>query len=453
MVECSVEIPLLAAVLPAEVDGVEALEEHPRLELEAAGARLTEEGEGQAQLGHWRSLTGRPFVSIAFVPNRPVSIAATRLRRSLDILRTLLEVPLARRRLARLGFPYVKTLHWRPSRTVESRGLGPSLRSIPNRAYVTGSVVESYPTMLDRSLALAGRAIGVELHLEKLISADSLVAICDRGVLRLGLRPAKRQRLAYGGLEQLRQRSPEPLRQLAPEPLAEGECGPYLWSLEERMGGTSGRAPLSQPLTEQAFEVLSLLAEAGEQTRAATGLVDEAQLLGAVTDRELCFRFVEATRALEQTLAPLPRVAGHGDFWAGNLLVENGALCSVVDWDGWNACELPLIDFMHLHLLHEHPLPWRKWGPAVLSVLLPFARAGGDERARAYCHKLGIEPHPELLEKLVWAYWIRRAARQTEYYEWRNDKRCLDSAVRGIAAVFLDSMARRRPSSSARSGT
>jgi len=196
MAASSVEIPLLAAVLPAEADGIEALEEQARMELEAAGARPGEERAGRAQLGSWRSLGDRPSVSIAFVPNRRISIAAPRLLRALDILRTLFEVPFARRRLARRGFQHVKTLYWRPSRTIEPRGLGPALRSVPTRAYVIGSAVESYPTVLDRSLALASRALGVELHLEKLVSADSLLAICDHGVLRLSLRPAKRQRLA-----------------------------------------------------------------------------------------------------------------------------------------------------------------------------------------------------------------------------------------------------------------
>jgi hypothetical protein len=453
MVACSIEIPLLAAVLPADFDGIEALEEQARLELEAAGASLTQEGESRAQLGPWRSLSGRPAVSVATVPDCPVSIAAIKLKRSLDIFRVLFELPLARRRLTRSGFPYLKTLRWSPSRTVESRGFGSSLRSISTRAYVTGSVIESYTTMLDRSLELASRAIGVELRLEKLVSADSLVAICDRGVLRLSLRPAKRQHLAYAGLERLEQRAPEPLRRLVPRPLAAGECGPYLWSLEERMNGTSARAPLSPSLTEQAFNVLFLLADSGEQTRAATGLIDEAGLLGAVTDRELGLRLEEAAHSLEERLAPLPRIAGHGDFWAGNLLADGDKLRGVVDWDSWNARELPLIDFLHLHLLHKRSLPWAKWGPALLALLLPYARSGGDERALAYCRKLGIEPDPELLEQLVWAYWIRRAARQTECFELRSSERCIDSAIRKVAPVFLEFMARRKTSGSGKHGS
>jgi hypothetical protein len=440
MVACSVEIPLLAAVLPAEANGIEVLEEHTRLELEAAGARLITEGEDRVQVGPWRSLGGRTSASIAFVPDRRVSVAASRFKRSFDIVRTRLEVPLARRRLSRLGFPFLKTLYWQPSRRVELRGLGSALRSISTRAYVTGSTSEGCTTVLDRSLALAGNAIGAELHPEELISADSLLAVCDRGVLRLSLQPAKRQRLAYAGLRQLAQGPSEPLRKLVPQPLAKGECGLYFWSLEEKITGASARAPLSPALTEQAFDVLFMLAEFGEQSQAATGLVDEAGLLGAATDRDLGLRLDEAARVLEDKLVSLPRVAGHGDFWAGNLLVEGDKLCGVVDWDGWNARELPLIDFLHLHLLHRRSLHWSRWGSELLSVLLPYARSGGDERARAYCHKLGIQPSPELLEQLVWAYWIRRAARQTECFELLSSNRCVDSSIRKVALVFLDSI-------------
>ncbi|MGA9761415.1 MAG: phosphotransferase [Gaiellaceae bacterium] len=447
----SIEIPLLPAVLPAEADGFEVLGEHLRSELEAAGARLTSDGEDRAQLGLWRSLSGQSLASVAFVPNRPVSIAAARWRRSLDIARTLLEVPRAKRRLARLGYRHVKTLRWHVGRPIDdARKCRFSLRCISTRAYVTGSASESYATVLDRSLELASRAIDRDLRLEKLVPGDSLVAICDRAVLRLSLQPAMRLRLAYAGLKSFELRSPE-LKRLIPRPLAEGEFGPYFWSLEERMSGSAARAPLSPALTEQAFEALSLLAESAEHTQAPTGLVQEAGLLGTVTERELGLRLEEAMGTLEDTLAPLPRTVGHSDFWAGNLLVENDELRGIVDWDGWNAYELPLMDFLHLHLLYKRSLPWREWGPALLAVLLPFARAGGDERARAYCQKLGIDPSPELLEKLVWAYWIRRAARQVEFYEWRNEKDCLDSAIREVAAVFLDSRARRKPSTGASS--
>lgn len=453
MVAFSVETPSLAAALPAEADGLDVHVEHTRFELEAAGAQLADESEGRAQLGPWRSLTGRPFVSIAFVPNRPVPIAASRLRRSLDVLRTLFEVPRARKHLARLGYRHLRTLRWHTGHAVDIRKPDRPLRRVSTRAYVIGSLTEDYATVLDRSLELAGQAIGAELHPEKIVPADSLVAICDQAVLRLSLRPAKRLCLGYAGLGSLQERSAEPLRRLLPRPLAQGEFGAYLWSLEERMPGVSARAPLSPALSEQAFDFLTLLAEAGEQTRSAIGLVDEAGLLGSVTDADLGLRLEEAALSLEETLATLPRVVGHSDLWAGNLLVEGDQLRGVVDWDGWYASELPMMDYLHLHLLHKRSLTWGKWGPSLLAELLPFARAGGDERAVTYCRKLGIEPDPELLEQLVWAYWIRRAARLTEYYEWRNDKHCLDGSIRKIAAVFLDHMAGRTTSSAAGSGS
>jgi hypothetical protein len=108
---------------------------------------------------------------------------------------------------------------------------------------------------------------------------------------------------------------------------------------------------------------------------------------------------------------------------------------------------------LHLHLLNKYALPWAKWGPALLAVLLPYARSGGDERALAYCRKLDIEPDPELIEQLVWAYWIRRAARQTECFELRSSERCIDSAIRRVAPVFLEFMARRKSSSAGKRGS
>ena len=56
---------------------------------------------------------------------------------------------------------------------------------------------------------------------------------------------------------------------------------------------------------------------------------------------------------------------------------------------------------------------------AVLAHLVPWARQGGDATAAAYAEAIGVETSPELLEALVTAYWLRRAAYDARVYPSR----------------------------------
>ena len=106
----------------------------------------------------------------------------------------------------------------------------------------------------------------------------------------------------------------------------------------------------------------SSLAGAGEVVARVCGAADAAAV------RETAAR-------LDAELAGLPRGFGHGDFFAGNLLVDGGRLAGVVDWDGAGPGRLPLLDLLHLLVTSR----WRgadlAWGPAIIGDLLPWVRA------------------------------------------------------------------------------
>jgi hypothetical protein len=55
-------------------------------------------------------------------------------------------------------------------------------------------------------------------------------------------------------------------------------------------------------------------------------------------------RVLEGARALRGT--PLPLVTCHGDYWAGNVLVEQGRVCGVVDWERGALGGLPFQDLV-----------------------------------------------------------------------------------------------------------
>jgi phosphotransferase family enzyme len=86
----------------------------------------------------------------------------------------------------------------------------------------------------------------------------------------------------------------------------------------------------------------------------------------------------EVGRLLDRTLAgarelrgtELPLVTCHGDYWAGNVLIERGQVCGVVDWERAALDELPFWDLVKAvgsaayHLDRHRSLARR--GPAVL---------------------------------------------------------------------------------------
>jgi hypothetical protein len=82
----------------------------------------------------------------------------------------------------------------------------------------------------------------------------------------------------------------------------------------------------------------------------------------------------------------------------------------VVDWDAGGPGRLPLLDLIHLQHLAQYSRADEDWGPSLVRHLFPWAKSGGDEVARKYCSRIGLEPEPGVLEALAVAYWLDRVA-------------------------------------------
>jgi hypothetical protein len=109
----------------------------------------------------------------------------------------------------------------------------------------------------------------------------------------------------------------------------------------------------------------SVLAEKLEPAaKKAVALLDGDAKVGSLLDRA-----IERARALRGTRLPL--VTTHGDYWAGNLFVEDGTVSGVVDWERAALDELPLWDPVKAvgsaayHLDRYRSVPRR--GPAALA--------------------------------------------------------------------------------------
>lgn len=70
---------------------------------------------------------------------------------------------------------------------------------------------------------------------------------------------------------------------------------------------------------------------------------------------------IERLSAIHARLAltTAPRTAVHGDFWFGNVLVENGAASGVVDWEAAETAGEPVRDLVRFALGYALYLDWR----------------------------------------------------------------------------------------------
>jgi aminoglycoside phosphotransferase (APT) family kinase protein len=223
-----------------------------------------------------------------------------------------------------------------------------------------------------------------------------------------------RQAAAHARLREAR--LPDEAAGLVPWVEARERTGLADWSLERRLPGGPPPPAFSEQLLADCVDFLVVLHGADGTTEPARSARATAETAAGFCPRAEAQAIVALGERLETTLADVPRGFAHGDYFRGNLLVEDGRLVGVVDWDASGPGRLPLLDLLHLRHMNEQRPADLDWGPTVVEHLLPWARAGGDRTAREYCRRVGIEPLPERMEQLVAAYWLDRLAYQLSTY-------------------------------------
>lgn len=119
-------------------------------------------------------------------------------------------------------------------------------------------------------------------------------------------------------------------------------------------------------------------------------------------------------RQLEDLAATLPARAArlgtiveHGDFWIGNMLVRDGRLSGVIDWDTWHPDGMPGADLLQLRAT-TLAAGGRGFGE------LWLAGIWRDRACRAllapYWAKLGLRPTEAELHAVSIAWWASQAA-------------------------------------------
>jgi aminoglycoside phosphotransferase (APT) family kinase protein len=243
-------------------------------------------------------------------------------------------------------------------------------------------------------------------------SSGVALVVGENAVLRVALGSARHGLEAHvRALERLGGAGVDPLvGARLPSVLASGHEGAAGWALETRLPGAPPGVPIDDTLALECVDFLVALHATGglggSPWRAASCAAEVARLTGGDTQTALD----ELSARADRTLETLPRGLGHGDFWAGNLLVAGGRLAGVVDWAGASGGRLPLLDLLQLRVADLRDAHGLDLGPA----LLRFAalRDPRDDAAiRDYADRLGLELGEPEWHALLVAFWLDALAR------------------------------------------
>jgi hypothetical protein len=315
---------------------------------------------------------------------------------------------------------------------------------LPQRALVVGGGARPTRTLLDEALAEASRATGLALGASPpSVRAELLIVETAEGILRVAVGPGRRQILGQRSALAALRACPAPalVTERIPSELASGTCGIAEWSLESRLPGTRAAASIDAPLLGDCLDFLAALHSACRSDADANMFLEQAEVVVDVCPPEQA-RVVRAlAERLGKALADLPRGFAHGDFFHGNLLADGGRLVGVVDWDAAGPRRLPILDLLHLRLMSIRGMADVDWGPSLLRHLLPWARAGGGDWIRSYCHRSGLTVDPKRLEALVVAYWLDYASYQLRTHLHRFEQprwidRNIHQVLRSVGAGY-----------------
>lgn len=411
----------LAAILPVEARTFRTSDGEVAAALASAGGELVDDAP-DVEIASPKELVGDAQAAIVPIDAAERSDGRARFIRAADRLAGSLAVgrraAAARRRGLRRGYAEATTVTWEPhSRLRPSLAAAPDARSFqrfPRHLVVILHRRARGPTAFEAAVQAAEAELGRRLEIGTILLGSSGVIVASERdvVLRVSIGPAAgRVAEQRAALESLRSADPSPfVSDRIPWALAAGSAGLAVWSLERRLPGIPSPPALAERLAADCVHFLCDLYAADGAGPDAGSPARDAEI-AANEFAEHGEELRELGRRVEEALPSPPRGFGHGDFWTGNLLVENDSLAGVVDWPSAGPARLPLLDLMHLRANEVRERNGSHLAVVVLADLLPEARAGGHELDRAYCRRLGLKLSSRDLETLVGAYWLEELRR------------------------------------------
>jgi hypothetical protein len=220
---------------------------------------------------------------------------------------------------------------------------------------------------------------------------------------------------------------------LVPRPLRAGTTAGAAWATETVLPGRH-----TTQLTPDLLE---------DVTRHLAGLPGGPTPPSAVDDqlREVAAAFPDRTEGLDAVVAAVrrwtagsPSVLVHGDMWLNNVLVADGHLSGVFDWDGWHPAGVPGTDLLNLLASEERTTSRRDIGPLLISDYWRSPEVVEHLRRYMAAHGTAM-PDAAGLAAIGAAWWASRVAgsldrgkRPTEDPAWveRNLDRPLERLAR-----------------------
>ncbi len=291
-------------------------------------------------------------------------------------------------------------------------------------------VVRGRPTVADTALAAAEAAAGAPLTPAgpiRVLGSGTLLRHVRGGdgerALRVAAGPGRQllERAAQV-TDRLRSAGDPALAGLVVPTLARGEAGRAWFTLEPWITGAPPRGELDPAVRETCLSFLAALAAipAGGD-RVGAVIARDAAAVVALADDAARPGLERLTARLEAELGALPCIWMHGDFWPGNLIVDDGRLAAVIDWDGATPAGVPLADALHLMAMTDRRIRRLPHGGRCVEGLLPLARSG-DPGLAGVCERLGVAAAPASVEALVVAYWLGRVARDVRMFADRQGR-------------------------------
>jgi hypothetical protein len=409
----------LPAVLPAVTRTFRTRDRALAAILEQAGAEPAAE-RPDVEIGAPAELSEDAACAVAVIeqpePNgaRRALRAAQRMGRSLE---TRARTKAAARALRGQGFRETDILLWEVEHEIRApTGAPRRRRSLIERFPLCGLAVayrSREPTLIEALHDQAGVSRGGRL----LLREGTVISLTHTDVFRLAVGPSPVLAGQLRALEILRNATPPPsIATRVPWLLARGRLGLAEWSREPRLEGEPGSPGLGEKVVSECVDFLADLFALLPDGNGPSPASDAETIAAARPNLGGTVRALG--RRLEARIVRQPRGFGHGDFHHRNLLVSGGRLTGVIDWDVAGPGRLPLLDFLHLRATAEQASRRGHLGPVIVEHMIPWARGGGDEAARALAGRVGIEVEPGLLSVLVAAYWFDFLARDLR--KWAN---------------------------------
>jgi hypothetical protein len=415
-----------------------------RKTLERAGATLAD-GAADVEIGRFKQLRRDTPVSIALAPDYGSGANSSfagrafgRLARGVALRVWLFATTFAFRRrrfhTRRLLFDLEQHVWFnrvRPTRLAET---------LPRYGAVVASRTDFEPSLLDEVYAVAARMTGKTFaRRNPTLRAAMLVSVGDEAVLRVAVGDARRLlRQQVDVLATLRGHDPPAsVAGLVPTILGEASTGLASWTVESRLPGKALPAVLTPELLDESLDFLVSLGGIARGTATADPLAAAPAAIGAAIGVEGARAAEVVARRAADVLGGAPTVFGHGDFFSGNLLGEDGRLSGVVDWEGGGPGALPLLDLLHLILHHETKADVYAWGPAVAENIMELAeRTTGH--VQEYLDRLELSFDRAERRALGACYWLTRIAYQLSTYAGRSaDRRWVTQSVDVPARALL----------------